>query len=147
MANRSRNHRSSIRVNPRSETLHQIRPSPNKVIGNKIEALVMILVARVAVIFFSPPPFAPLVSLSASLQGRFARGVESPTVPSRASPKQSGGGIGGFRGRKRTSDLLRIEWGLRERPLRGDPRFAGVLLRSACDLIDHNQIAGFRNSR
>jgi hypothetical protein len=26
--------------------------------------------------------------------------VESPTVPSRASPKQSGGGIGGFRGKK-----------------------------------------------
>ncbi len=31
----------------------------------------------------------------------FARGVESPTVPSRASPKQSGGGIGRFRGKKR----------------------------------------------
>ena len=30
---------------------------------------------------------------------RQARDDKSPTVPSRASPKQSGGGIGGFRGK------------------------------------------------
>ena len=70
--------------------------------------------------------FDPGGVLHAALRGAlrrshecFARGGESPTVPSRASPKQSGGDIGGSRGKKRKKAIHPFYiWILHEHPLR-----------------------------
>ena len=74
-------------------------------------------------------------------------GMISPPQSPRVHPRsRAEGALGDLGGKKRRSDLFRMERGLLERPLRGDPWFAGVLLRSASDLVDHDQIAGFCNS-